>query len=344
MFESGPERISIQPRAGRDEVTKKTIASVFCVICVLMVAARLSAQQMPAGGSEHVLGKKLTVYHVPLNNLAGKLGVYHTYPVAIDNGGKQWPWGALGRKSGGTVLADTTTQCNKDCIDVSTVNFLMSEAPCIWPYKRFYAVVGVCFNAANRGLYYTGKTVHKVKYYRLVEMYFGTYGLDTRSKCRSKRCQEGKEKFAWSRCLKAVEEKFPWQGRSYSALIENGNEVDPRIPLYERYFGTQVESAQSPSNREEQYLAALFELNIDESLGADVDPEKRQQMQKVRQESVQAFRDLEMSEDSHEVYLESFNRISNTALERFADILDDREYIALFGAREGAVFDVRLLQ
>lgn len=310
----------------------------------LLTSCSTPDEQKTLETTTHTMGNKLMVYNYLLDKpILNKIAV-HTYPVAIDNNGKRMSWNALGGKSGGTLLDDTTTQCNKDCIDISTVNYVMSEAPCIWPYEPYYAVVGVCWNAANRGLYYTGKTVHKVKFYAVIESYFGTYGLDNGSTCFRNICKQGRKLYAWSKCMKSTQQNYPWQGKSQRKLTGKTVAVDPRIPLFEHYFGEQADQALKAldtNTRHARYLSDLFDLNIDEKLGTRFSHEKRAPLHAIRVQLARTLDNLQIQDDNHDLYLDQMNTAINKALKKFAIILNDDEYLRLLNASKDEVFDIR---
>ena len=182
---------------------------LFLILAIGMVSSAYTKKQSDnkishiLENKNHLMGDKLEARYLPLKTPVVGLFANHTYPIAFYENDKNISWGALGRKDGGKILSDTTTDCGNrgKCIDISTVNYIMSEEPCIWPYENYYGVVGVCWNATNRGLFFTDKTVHNVKFYTIIETWFGTYGLDEGSTCISKRCQEGRKKYSWTKCL-----------------------------------------------------------------------------------------------------------------------------------------------
>ncbi|WP_126456867.1 hypothetical protein [Sulfuriflexus mobilis] len=316
-------------------------------VSLLISWSSTQGQETQDSTAAHIMGKKLEVYNYPLTQPVLKKIAVHTYPVAIGNDGKHRAWKALGGDSGGEPLADTTTKCDKDCVDISNVNYVMSESPCIWPYDPYYAVVGVCWNATNRGLYHTGKTVHKVKFYAVIESYFGTYGLDTNSTCFRKKCREGRRLYAWSKCMKSSQDNYPWQGRSLNWLMDKAGEVDPRVHLFERYFGKQAEqtlSASAANIRQAQYLTDLFDLNIEEKLGKDFSQGKRDQLQSIRMQMEETLKSLQAPEDNHDLYLEQMNKGINAALNQYAEILSDEEYFRFLNATKDEVFDIRIRQ
>ncbi len=136
-------------------------------------AAPSMIEKPPSKNAPYIIGNELQAYNYPVLHTVGfTIPIYHTYPVGHTNDGKRMACNALGGDTGGTVLADTTTKCGKNCIDISTVNYVLTKAPCMWPVFPYYGVVGVCWNATNRGLYYTGKTVHNIPFYMVIEDYF----------------------------------------------------------------------------------------------------------------------------------------------------------------------------
>ena len=248
--------------------------------------------------SQHQMGNQLDARFYPLGGKVMQKIAHHTYPEAFDDAGERYAWKALGGDSGGDILSDTTTKCdpNGTCIDISTVNYIMTQAPCIWPYEHYYAIVGVCWNATNRGLYYTGKTVHNVPFYALIEKVFGTYGLDTNSACwyslSPSRCEEGKKKYAWSQCLTKVQEEMPWGGEKMTTLKSTATPIDPRIALYQDYM-KKSNTDSMPNTLESDYLKKLFELNIKEKLG-DISQEKKAILLQIDQQ----YRDKRTKKDN----------------------------------------------
>jgi hypothetical protein len=330
------------------KVLRLTVIVLMMILVGLMFTACSSKNMLD---QKKTMGYKLQARYYPIDNPVIKKIANHTYPEAFDNDGKRHAWKALGGDSGGKILSDTTTECAKKekCIDISTVNYIMTESPCIWPYKNYYAVVGVCWNATNRGLFYTGKTVHKIKFYPIIEKMYGTYGLDYNTPCWHNlhpfKCKEARKKYAWSKCLKSVKENEPWE--STASPLKDLQVPDPRIELYYRY-AQKVEASdlKATPNIEQEYLEQLFELNIRERLGSISDEKKKQLMdidKKFREQrmvvSTKEKKNLESFD--HEAYMNELNIQINNELDAYADVLSDDEYFKLFGAKKGERFDIR---
>lgn len=293
----------------------------------------------------HQMGNQMDVRYYALGGKWMQKIAHHTYPEAFDDNAQRYAWKALGSNTGGDVLADTTTQCGNTgaCIDISTVNYIMTQAPCIWPYERYYAIVGVCWNATNRGLYYTGKTVHNVPFYALIEKVYGTYGLDTNSACwyslNPLRCEEGKKQYAWSQCLTKVQEEMPWSAQKAPLLEKSAN---PRIALYHDYIQQSNANTQPNTSLEDAYLKKLFELHIKERLG-EISQETKAILFSIDQTYRMKRASGANSAIDHERHLDILNQLFNEELKAYQKVLSDEEYHALFGAAKSQLFDIRTL-
>lgn len=321
---------------------------IYRMVMIVLVGFMLSACSLKSpsdpksADTPHQMGVQMDVRYYALGGKWMQKIAHHTYPEAFDANGTRYAWQALGGDSGGDVLADTTTTCDKDgaCIDISTLNYIMTEAPCIWPREHYYAVVGVCWNATNRGLYYTGKTVHNVPFYALIEKVYGTYGLDTNSACwynlNPFRCEEGKKKYAWSQCLTSVQQKMPWSAKALLKQSQN-----PRIELYHHYL--QNANTNDTSTSEEAYLKKLFELNIQEKLG-EISQEHKEALLKIDQKH--RTKRAQMSQNALQTtpeidHFNTLNQLFNEELEEYKQVLSDEAYLKLFGAPKSVTFDIR---
>ena len=328
----------------------------YSIILMILISFIFNACSMKStaeqeNASTHLKGDKIDVRYYPLKTPVLKYFANHTYPEAFDKDENRHAWKALGGDSGGKVLSGTTTKCpqGSGCIDISTINYIMTEEPCIWPYKNYYAVVGVCWNATNRGLYYTGKTVHNIPHYVLIEKMYGTYGLDTNSKCwhnpQPRKCKDAKEKYAWSKCLKKVTNDMPWSVEKSNKLKSSTNQIDPRIELYDNYINNlQLKGAQ---DQEQIYLQKLFELNIKEKLGIIPADKKNKLLEidkKYRENRSKTANTMAKSKDetfNQEEYLNNLNTLINDELGEYKEILTDKEYMKLFGASKDQKFNIK---
>lgn len=323
----------------------RVCSAVVIVLIGLLVSG--CALKTPSGkddtATKHQLGDHMDVRYYPLGGKLMQKIAHHTYPEAFDARGVRYAWKALGGDTGGDVLAETTTQCGQTqgCIDISTVNYIMSEPPCIWPHEHYYAIVGVCWNATNRGLYYTGKTVHNVPFYALIEKIYGTYGLDTNSACwyslNPSLCKEGKKKYAWSSCLAQVEKEMPWSARK--AAVLEAHSTNPRIQLYHDYAQQAANDALGAS-LEERYLTQLFELNIQEKLGA-IPEEQKATLLSIDQTYKAKRAQGENALFGHEEHLDALNQLLNEELQAYQEVLSDEAYFNLFGAPKSMRFEIR---
>lgn len=285
---------------------------------------------------KHKLGEKLYVEHLPLAGAKGKVAE-HTYLVAEDNKGLETHWAAFGRADGGKLLMDTLID-QKSSIDIDSVNYMMTKAPCMWPKNPFYAVVGVCWNACNRGLYFTHKTVHNIKHYHAVEMYYGTYGLDDDSWCWSKIAKKGRKLYSWTKALEAIRENCPWQGMAINQNIMAKSE-NSRIRLYHEYFGDtahEMHKALNPETRWKQYLQDLNKLHLEDKL-PNLHPEKIVKIQDIhanRLEKMHAPNNIDEELD-HAMHVETH---LNELLDECKTILTDEEYKELFNADKDEIF------
>lgn len=310
----------------------RALISIFVFAAFLLSTGSVDA-------ADHLMGHRLNVRDYPAHiTVIQELGAVHTYPEAFEKNENRHAWGALGGHEGGNVLGDTTTECMADqkCIDISTVNFILSESPCIWPVKPYYAVVGICWNAANRGLFYTQKTVHNVKYYNIVEWWFGTYGLDDGSLCFTNTCRQGRELYGWSKCLSAVNEKSPWQGKPIAP--QSGNS---RINLYNRYYGPTAGSFKN-ENTWVRYLQDLVDLQMNEKLPG-LSADKRSRIRAIHSSMLQRNNQLVLlANENPDQYRKNLEDALNRALDEVRKVLTDEEYKVFFGAGKSERFALPL--
>ena len=308
-------------------------------IPVIFILAAIVFNGSYALSAEHIMGHRTDVRNRPVSAPVISQFAMHTYPEAVDNNNKPYAWGALGGNTGGDLLSGTTTECvsGKKCIDISTINYIMSEAPCIWPVKPYYAVVGICWNATNRGLYFTGKTVHEVKFYNIVEWWFGTYGLDDTSLCLTNTCRQGRELYGWSKCLKAVNKNYPWQGKPEDRVMAPPN---PRINLYNKYYGP-VASGFRDENTWVRYLQDLVDLQINEKLPG-ISGEKRNRILAIHKNMLQRKDQLILTSENPAHYQQGLEASLNNVLEECKKVFTDEEYKKFFGADKREKFALPL--
>ncbi len=309
----------------------------YAILVVIALGAMLFCADHAAG--QHVIGYKLDAKNRPVSTpVIGQFAV-HTYPEAVDNNNKPIAWGALGGNTGGDILSNTTTECSgsRKCIDISTVNYIMSEAPCIWPVKPYYAVVGICWNATNRGLFFTGKTVHDVKFYNIAEWWFGTYGLDEGSMCLTNTCKQGRELYSWSKCIRAATDKYPWQGIPGDRVMAAPN---PRINLYNKYYGPHASSFHD-ENTWTRYLQDLVDLQLNEKLPG-LSGDKRTRIIAIHKKMLQKRDQLVLTSENTAHYQQGLETSFNNVLEECKKVFTDEEYKKFFGAEKREKFALPL--
>lgn len=310
---------------------------------VLLLGTGCTDKKTPMSGvsEKHLMGHKLDVRNYSVDYPIAKWVAVHTYPESFDDNDKRHAWPALGGDKGGDLLDDTTTECRagEKCIDISTVDYIMSEAPCIWPKDPYYAVVGVCWNATNRGLYFTHKTVHNVKFYAVVESYFGTYGLDDDSTCFRSKCREGRKLYSWTKCRKAVNENYPWHSQ-ITTDAQMALSANPRIRLYHTYYGVAAQSEKAnliPEEKWFRYLRDLVNLQLNERL-AEISTEKRDRILAIHERMFREMGERIFADENHDQYLQELNVFFNEVLDEYKTVLTDAEYKAFFGTEKSKIF------
>ncbi len=290
------------------------LPSLFFVASLLLYATHSIAE-------EHTMGYKIDSRYYPIRITAGIAN--HTYLEAFDDTGERHAWGAFGGSTSGKVLADTTSECGKqeNCIDISTVNYMMTEKPCFFKgaYNGFTGV-GVCWNMVNRGLYYTGKTVHKIPHYWVIEKTYGTYGHS-----------RWYPQYDFSKCLNSVEQKYPWQGHHYR------NTPDTlEMHLYKRHF-----DAEKPENGQDdffEYLQDLVRLSFLRT-NIRINASTQDAVLAIHKKTYQSFQELtETYANSNEDPEELMSKFFNETLDKYKLVLTDEEYEALFNAKKSDVF------
>jgi len=122
-------------------------------LCIAFTSGPASAASMKA-------------YKYGIFNILG-IQADHTYHCAYKRGYKCWSW--TGGESGGSYVSYSYGYGNYSDSKCTTSN---------WGCRFVYAVMGVCHQETNRGLYTSGKNVSRggVGGYWLTGPVFGTYG------------------------------------------------------------------------------------------------------------------------------------------------------------------------
>jgi len=254
----------------------------------------------------------------------------HTYVKAMKENGACEAWPCFGRDSGGKVLLDTDSEIPGDAVDV--VGRLVDTPPCKWP-DHFYLIIGVCHQLANRGLYYTGDTVHRARMYRWSSTIYNTYGA----------CFWPLKKYCVERCLEHVS---PWP-QAISAR-RKGAPVSPEFIIYRKYHQVMLQSwdAETYPAVYRGYQDALFRYYVDDRLGRDFSREKASMLKKHRDETLEAKavldrKMLEVGMRGLEDMIGQYNSLYNTMLIRSGEWLTEKEFFDFFGLKKGVRIDVR---
>ncbi|MBN1848531.1 MAG: hypothetical protein JW932_08090 [Deltaproteobacteria bacterium] len=247
----------------------------------------------------------------------------HTYLQGLDEDGRLTSWMCFGKDTDGQELADTRTDA---MADLTVVEFMAAEEPCKWPIT-FYLRVGVCHQCANRGLYYTGKTVANATGYDFFVSIYGTYGEET----------EGS--YSMEKCLAAAP---PWLGPDILSLtIEKQMLIQDaqagEIALYRQYIQQRQGRDLNHEDRMRQwrdYLDALFERRIRFYLGTDFPEQTIEALQAARnvfldeKEQLDIWVDTKYPEPSE--MMDRYGMLLNDLADSYKTLLTPDEYEWLF--------------
>ncbi|MDP4272007.1 MAG: hypothetical protein Q8909_18080, partial [Bacteroidota bacterium] len=97
----------------------------------------------------------------------------HTYVKFLEGNGQWQSFHCFGHCNGGKELQDTKSYTVDD--NEKIVQYMADQTPCKWP-EDYYLIIGVCHQLANRGLFYTQKTVKNARMYNWTSFVYDTYG------------------------------------------------------------------------------------------------------------------------------------------------------------------------
>jgi hypothetical protein len=262
----------------------------------------------------------------------------HTYLRGLDETETQYDWMCFGIETGGEELENTRTDGD---VDLTVVDFMASEEPCKWPFS-YYMRVGVCFQCANRGLYFTGKTVEGSAGYTLFVSLYGTYG------------DESEGDYSMDECLAAAPS---WQGGNFRQLSahaldpeSHGMGAQSEIALYDRFYGVDRNSAYATADPQmlwRVYLDELFGLNVRETLGDAFEPSRLLELQRIRNDFLDAKEALEAHLSTQEVAFSEdeamvqYQDLFNDLIDQYKTILSPDEYEALFNLTYESPLELR---
>jgi hypothetical protein len=262
----------------------------------------------------------------------------HTYVRVIHRSGATESWPCFGADTGGNEL-DATRSSTHDA-NLSTVGFLANQRPCKWP-KRYYAIVGVCHQLANRSLYHTSQTVKNARWYKITSFIYGTYGI-----CPFPFCS-----YRMSNCLQSAS---GWETGippvcDVTATAASKEAVNEEAGLYKKYFDRL--KGDIPEERfngiYQAYINDLMDLYIKNRLGPEITPEKSTQIKAIRNRLMIDKQKLDETvvrgELQGQQMVDAYNGLYNKFLDNYREILDPAQFYNFFGLDyETGRFDIGL--
>lgn len=274
--------------------------------------------------NDHVLG---SVWAMVYPTILALRMADHTYVSAVDTDGNTYDWLCFGKDADGTELENTLTE---DTADLTTIGFMASEPPCKWPME-YYLRIGVCYQCANRALYYTGKTVAESDGYDFFASIYGTYGDETISESHP---------YSMKNCIDASP---PWQGEPLASVFGNRvgeagqtYPIEDESQLYHTYFQDNKPRAfkENQDKGYAGYLDALFLMRIRKKLGADFPDGTAHQLVDIRNRyrAHKSALDRETLENwmSEEDVVGQYQRLFNSLADEYKSVLTPAEYETMF--------------
>jgi hypothetical protein len=289
----------------------------------------------PQSSTPHVFGS-LRAMHYP--SAIGGYAADHTYLIAQTDDGHNTVHGCFSNlPHDGEELSGTFTRMD---VDLTTVEFMADQAPCKWPLG-YYLRVGICHQCANRGLYYTNKTVSAAEGYNFFVTLFGTYGNDQY------------EAYSLSNCLAAAP---AWQGGPFreraatsraAGQSEDRSVSDLEMVLYERYFGDirpLRRDTADDARLHRLYLDDLFGQIIAQRLEDRISESTVDQLQRVRNASLDEKTELDQwatanNYQADELIL-AYQALFDGLNEQYKAILSPDDYERLFNMGYDTPLDI----
>ena len=288
-----------------------------------------------AEDTPHVFGT-LWAMHYP--SVIGGYAADHTYLIAVDEQEIRQEWPCFSLTPGdGEELSNTRTEGQ---VDLTVAEYMANESPCKWPLS-FYLRIGICYQCANRGLYYTSKTVADAQGYGFFVSLYGTYGND------------GYDNFSMAKCLR---EAPAWQGESSQVRLSTLKPEEDlsdlpistmEIALYEQYFGERGKIHQGVADANilrRDYLGTLFLNFIKLKLSSQLPVTTIEQLQQARNNFLDGKEALERRIESHETseseQNEEYEILFEALNEQYKTILTPIQYELLFNLDYEAPLDI----
>lgn len=310
------------------------------LLAVLLIGCAATACSSGDGGASesnapHVFGN-LRAMHYP--SAIGGYAADHTYLVAQDDDGDEHVWACFSTlPEVGEDLSGTFTE---KLVDLTTAGFMADQDPCKWPLG-YYMRIGICHQCANRGLYYTNKTVSNAQGYSFFVSLYGTYGNDAY------------DTYSLSSCLAAAP---AWQGGQFRERVTTSRTVeDPEdrsvseseICLYKRYVGDMRPlrlGAVDDVRLHRRYLDDLFGQIIAQRLGDRISESTVDQLQRARNACLDEKTELDQwamtSGYEADELIFAYQILFDGLNEQYKAILSPDDYERLFNMGYDAPLDI----
>ena len=188
----------------------------------------------------------------------------HTYVKFLKENGQWQSFPCFGTCNGGQELPDTKYSTRKDNKEI--IQYMADHTPCKWP-KRYYLIIGVCHQLANRSLFHTRKTVRNARMCNWTSFVYQTYGADFWPL----------REYSMNNCRETSAINGTWQEGSPATCLPSGvekakpAEPDEEYQIYMKHFGDpkvpkDVQSMDM-TNQLKAYRDDLLKLQIKQRLG-----------------------------------------------------------------------------
>ena len=267
----------------------------------------------------------------------------HTYVKLVDGKGGCYSCGCFGARSGGKYLDLTRSDTFEK--NFKTIIYMASTPPCKWKWI-FYPAVGTCHQLANRGLYHTGKTVRKARWYGFTSLIYNTYG-------------DIKTLFLLGYHMRlCIRKAGPWQPgvpQPCDATIKSLTTISNFEKLiFDKYFGAETIELKRNNLKQKyrRYRDEWLMTNIAVRLGPKYPAIKADEIKKIRDDMLAEKEKLDMelveTENLTDDLLGRYNKLFNYYLDMYREKIFDRrkkeEFERFFDMGYKEEFDIRLFR
>lgn len=314
-------------------------------LAIVLAAAYASAQPNPSvdpcQGSEGNTDGCPKVWVEVTPAFFKKSPADHTYIKFLEKNGKWQSFPCFGACNGGNELQDTKSSTWGD--NKKIIQYMADAAPCKWPTK-YYLIIGVCHQLANRSLFHTSKIVKNARMYKWSSFVYNTYGT----------CFWPLKEYCMSNCREASTKIGTWQPGSppkcLLSIIEKGRSEKPDAEylLYMKHFGDPqiIKRVLNRGSLLKLYRYNLLALYINQRLGdkyLDVylPMLSKGQIELLEEKKVLDFRLLENKKLNDEV-IDEYNKLFNKYMARFRAQMPKDHYEQFFGLAYDKKINVRI--